>query len=193
MLAGALRPARRPSRMKQLHFFTLRPDILSVLDLVERDMALQYVPMVNAPGTMPAALYRRGADIPQLGQATHASSIACDSYLVAPAHMPVLPRTIREVTGSPRTCIDQLLNPHTVALTPAGLWGADAVIAGSVGAASPSTANRELMRRFSAAFRSTSTKVKAYWVGHEAMQLLKAGKRLTASAESPRDYDLRIE
>jgi hypothetical protein len=86
--------------------------------------------------------------------------------------------------------MDQLLNPDTVRLIPAGLWGEDIVLAGMVDTVSDSPIAQELMKRFNSAFKIQFSKVKGYWVGPEALAFLNAGKRLTIAAQSPPEFDL---
>jgi hypothetical protein len=47
------------------------------------------------------------------------------------------------------------------------------------------------MKRFYTAIRKRFTKVRAFWVGPEALALLHAGKRLTAATQCPPEFDLR--
>jgi hypothetical protein len=46
------------------------------------------------------------------------------------------------------------------------------------------------MKRFNSAVKKTFTKVKAFYVGPKALELLERGMRLTISAQSPREFDL---
>jgi hypothetical protein len=46
------------------------------------------------------------------------------------------------------------------------------------------------MKRFNAEIRKEFSKVKAFWVGPNALTLLNAGKRLTDASQSPREFDL---
>jgi hypothetical protein len=66
----------------------------------------------------------------------------------------------------------------------------DVLLNGHVGTVSDSALAGELMKRFQTAFRSHFSKVGAFLVGPTALALLDAGKRLTASARSPREFDL---
>ena len=86
--------------------------------------------------------------------------------------------------------MDQLANPDTVTLTPGGVWTQDIVLYGRVATASDSKASQELMRRFACAIKKQFTKIRAFYVGPKARELLDKGKRLTIAAQSPRDFDL---
>jgi len=90
--------------------------------------------------------------------------------------------------------IDQLLNPDTVVLTPAGVRSEEVVLHGRVATVSNSQPAQRLMRLFSKAFRKHRfEKIRAFWVGPEARALLRAGTRLTISVQSPREFDLSDE
>jgi hypothetical protein len=89
--------------------------------------------------------------------------------------------------------VDQLRNPDSVTFTPAGIWDDDVILHGRVATASDSEASQALMRRFHVAIKKGFAKVKAFYVGPQAMELLKAGKRLTIAAQSPREFDLAAQ
>jgi hypothetical protein len=92
-----------------------------------------------------------------------------------------------------RVCIDQLVNPDSVGFTPGGVWDGDTLLRGRVATASDSHESQALMKRFHTAIRKTFTKVKSFYLGPRALLLFQDGKRFTASARSPREYDLTTE
>jgi hypothetical protein len=104
--------------------------------------------------------------------------------------MSVNVRPIKATIGVERYCVDQLSNPDSITFTPAGVWSPDVVLHGRVATVSESPISQALMKRFNSAFRAQFTKVQAFWIGHNARALFDAGKRLTLSAQSPRDFDL---
>ena len=73
---------------------------------------------------------------------------------------------------------------------PGGQWNDDVVIHGRIATASETHGSQNLMKRFQAAVKRAFSKVRAYFVGQQALQLLENGKRLTMSVHSPREYDL---
>src|SRR5262249_1559815 len=104
--------------------------------------------------------------------------------------VPVVAREIRLTDGSIRFCVDQLSNPDSVTFISGGIWSDDIVLHGRVATASDTEASQQLMKRFAAVFRKKFSKIKAFWVGPRAMALLDAGRRLTISVQSPREFDL---
>ena len=174
--------------MKQIHFYALKEDLLPVLEAVERGGPLKYVRMGQS-STPNYESFAHGAGIPNLGNASSDSASSGQSFLVAGRDVPVNVRAIN-AAGVERYAIDQLVNPDTVTLTPGGIWGEDVVLSGRVATVSNSAPAQELMKRFNSAFKEHFSKVKAFSVGPKAFALLSAGKRLTSSAQSPREYDL---
>jgi len=176
--------------MKRILFYAVSGDLLSVLEAVERDGPLQYIRTGNTTSN-DFETFPRGADIPNLGRADCDTGSTCEAFLVTATSVPATVRRIEGINGGLRYCMDQLFNPDTVAFTPAGLWGDDVVLSGQVATASGSPISQELMKRFNSAFKQRFRKINAYRVGPEALTLFAAGKRLTCSAQSPREFDLK--
>jgi len=179
--------------MKTIRFYALKEDLLKVLRSVESTGSLQYVRMGNFLASEIESgieVYKCGEDIPHLGKATADSSAACDSYLVCDCTTHINLRSLHGLDGINRVCIDQLVNPDTVVFNPGGLWSDDLLLHGHIGTASESDASKVLMKHFNVAMKNTFTKVKAFYVGSKALELLERGARLTISVQSPREFDL---
>ena len=175
--------------MKQILFFALKDDLLSVLDAVECDGPLKYIRMGQSPKSDYES-FAYGAEIPNLGKATADSAINCESFLITERQVPVKVRPIKTTAGTERYCVDQLFNPDSITLTPAGVWSQDVLLYGRVATVSQSAISQALMKRFNSAFRAKFSKVKAFWVGRNARAFLNDGKRLTISVQSPHEFDL---
>jgi hypothetical protein len=176
--------------MKYIHFYATRGDMLPVLEAVERDGPLQYVRTGNELSP-DFETFLHGADIPNLGTADRETGSGCKAFLVTTTAVPITVRSRPGIGGVERYYMDQLVNPDTVCFTPAGIWGDDFVLNGRVATISDTPVPRDIMKRFYSAIRKRFTKVRAFWVGPEALALLGAGKRLTIAAQSPREFDLR--
>lgn len=174
---------------RQIYFYALRDDILSVLNFVEEKTTIKYV-TAGISNTRKLEAYDHGVDIPSLGHATSERGVSSTSFLVTKANVPV---EFREVSGTGVTYlfVDQLINPDTVVLTPSGLWGEDTILSGRVATASNTSIARGLMKHFSSGFKKHFFRVKAFLVGRQAMEFLNTGKRLTIALQSPREFDLR--
>jgi len=181
--------------MRQLLFFAVKEDLISLFQIAESKGSLKYVRMGNfegheVKGDLP--IFDAGASIPNLGIASADSSAACDAYLVCARETPISLRVLQGGNGK-RVCIDQLANPDTVEFKPGGLWHEDVLLYGRIATASETQASQALMKRFQAALRKAFAKVKVYSVGPKARTLFESGKRLTISAQSPREFDLTID
>lgn len=177
--------------MKQIHFFALKEDLLPVLDVVEQEIPIKYILMGNFPKKEFEA-FTSGGQIPRLGQSTTESASGGQSFLLARQAVPIEVRPLKTPSGI-RYLLDQLSNPDTVTLSPGGRWGEDVVLNGRVATASDTPLAQELMKTFNKVFRKQFSKIKAFYVGTGAAALLDAGKRLTADAQSPREFDLTTE
>lgn len=155
---------------------------------VEKHTQLRYTEMQNSPSPETRE-YLEAANIPALGIADRATGSVCRSYLVTRRTTQVAPRHIRDTSGEVRTCIDQLNNPDSVTLTAAGEWDG-IILAGRVATTSSTVLSRSLMNAFSKACRLHFTKVRAFWMGPEALVHFRGGTRCTISALSPPQFDL---
>jgi hypothetical protein len=178
--------------MAQLLFFAVNEDLLALLDLVDAKGPLNYIRTGNFLADEikdGLTVYNTGVELPGLGLADGDASTLCASYLISERDTPI---NLRHFQGfdAPRVCIDQLINPDTVTFKPAGIWKKDILINGDVGTASDSKGSQGLMRRFQAAIKKTYTKVRAFYVGPKARQMLDSGKRLCQAIQSPPEYDL---
>ncbi|MCI0392742.1 MAG: hypothetical protein MOB07_28760 [Acidobacteria bacterium] len=175
--------------MKQILFFALKDDLTSVIEVVEANIQIKYVQM-GVFDTPETETFLSGFELPNLGKADSDSASTCMSYLVCRRDTPVNVRSFEDMDGVSRFFVDQLSNPDTVVFTPAGLWDDDTLLHGRVATLSESELSQEIMKVFGAAFRRKFTKLKAFFVGPKALTLLQSGKRLTISAQSPREFDL---
>jgi hypothetical protein len=178
--------------MKQINFFALKEDILPVLEEFEAAGPVKYVPKgtTNSPNY---SIFRHGMALPNLGSASNVSAINSVSFLVGAEDAEINLRTLSAIDGKSRFAIDQLQNPDTITFSPGGLWNNDILLHGRVATASESKVSQALMKRFQTALKKTFVKVKAFHVGPQALTLLKNGKRLTISAQSPQEFDLTVE
>jgi hypothetical protein len=175
--------------MKQIHFFATCEDLVPVLEAVERTASIKYVRM-GQEKTRDLRVYSQGSMIPSLGRATSGSAITSDKYLVVSKDRSVQTELIRMHDGGVQYAVDQLENPHSVTFSSGGLWTDDIVLHGRVATVSDMAEAQALIRRFAKEIRKAFRKVKAFWVGDHAHALLRAGKRLTISDQSPREFDL---
>jgi hypothetical protein len=175
--------------MKRVHFFALRDDLIPFLEIVEGAGSLQYVRCGQYQVGNALEVFSSGHEIPNLGRATTYNACTSETFLVSEPQIAI---TRRPITRTSRFAVDQLWNPDTVTFTPSGVWNEDVVLYGRVATVSDTKLSQKLMRRFHSAAKRCFTKMEEYYVGSNAVVLLRAGKRLTIGAHSPLDCDLRI-
>lgn len=168
---------------KQINFYALQADITCVLAYVETKLKLKYL-LAGRCSQLPEP--RNWRQLETLGRATSKNAISSATFLVAKEETQIVPRQIGD-----QFVFDQLLNPDTVIFTPSGLWDDSTILSGRVATASTTRNARTLMSLFHSGFQKNFQKVRAYFVGPEALRCSKSGMRLTSSVQSPPEYDLK--
>jgi len=169
----------------QIRFFATQNDLVPVLEAVEAGRAIMYVKFGWSDSQLPES-FPTVTMLPNLGTASHEAAINCDSFLICLREKAI---RARQVPG-PRYVFDQLLNPETVTFAPGGFWGNDVLLHGRFATTSSEMFSVELMKLLGSAVRKRFDKIKAFYVGEEAAQMLDSGKRLTIAVQSPRMLDL---
>jgi hypothetical protein len=196
---------------KICYFYATKEDLLAVTGLFESGTRVKYV-RFGTVTKLPPESFGTAAEIPNLGNANHPSAVGCHKFLVCDAKEMIRPRRLKTLTeldvnqtafvvderplmaliGVDRFAIDQLDNPDTITFTPGGVWKEDILLHGGIGTASQSKTSEALMKRFRTIVKKAFVKVQAFYVGPQAFELLRRGKRLTISAQSPQEFDLRV-
>ena len=169
----------------QILFFATKNDLSSVLDSAEKKRQIKYVRTGLFRKPNPES-FLRGMDIPDFGVASNESADSCDTFLVCDQNTEIRPREIR----GQGYAFDQLINPQTISFTPGGLWGDNVLLHGRFATASTAVPSLELLKIFRSLVHKRFEKIKAFYVGKEASQMLEQGKRLTIAEQSPRAFDL---
>ena len=175
--------------MAQILFFGTHSDLAPVLTDLEGAGELQYT-ATDFTSASPPSTWSAGASLPGLGIADASSAASCATYLVTPAGAKVNVRRVTTEDNGVANLVDQFENDASVLFTPAGKFDAQTMLYGKVSTVWDDPVSKSLMRRFSSTFKRHFTKVKAYWVGPEALQLLRSGARLTIGAQSAPNFDL---
>lgn len=102
--------------------------------------------------------------------------------------------TMREVPqregGAVKYSVDQAENPDSVSLHIGGMVGEKQLLAGQIGTIRSESGSQELYAEFAREIKRTFSKVKSYYVGPQALNLLAEGVRLSPTAKSSSTYDL---
>jgi len=96
-------------------------------------------------------------------------------------------------TSGNRYLFDQLKNPDTITFTPCATSRNGALIYGRFACASSTPTSKKLLSSARRVLGKQCTRIKTYFVGREALVLLRQGVRLTISDQSPPEFDLREE
>jgi hypothetical protein len=177
--------------MSQILFYATKEDLLPILEFAEASKPLKYVRTGQHARSTPE-VFLNWASIPEPGTANDDSSIGCDSYLILVQSIAIVAREVLQHDGTTNFLFDQLANPDSVAITAGGARMPDVLLHGRVATASDSAQSKALMRLFASAFRKRFKKVKAYWVGNDALSQLQRGTRLTIAVGSPCEFDLQL-
>ena len=169
----------------QIRFFATRSDLLPVLQAVEEQKDIKYVLFDWSEREEPVS-YSKATELPDLGKASAESSVVSTTFLMCPRGEIIKARQVGESVYA----FDQLVNPNTITFTPGGLWDKDVLISGRFASASEVSFSVELLRLLGSLVRKRFKKIKAFYVGEEAEQMLDRGKRLTMATQSPRTFDL---
>ncbi len=196
---------------KICYFYATKDDLLVVTERVESEMSVKYIHFGTAI-RLPPESFTSAAQIPNLGEASHPSAVGCETFLVCDQETTIRSEALKILSeedvnrsimpnkaplgaliGVERYAINQLLNPDTITFTPGGIWNDEILLHGGIGTASQSELSDALMKRFRAAIKRSFSKIRAFYFGPQALVLLKSGTRLTISAESPPEFDLKMQ
>jgi len=175
--------------MSQTHFYALKDDLIPMFETVESKGALKYV-LAGRSLSSKIQSFVGGAELPNLGEANCESSIGCVRYLVCDPKLQIEVRVVNQSDGVRSFHIDQLFNPDTITFWPGGKWTEDILLYGCVGTASDSESSKRLMNRFRYGLKKHFSNIRGAYVGSAALEELKAGRRLTLAAQTPREFDL---
>jgi hypothetical protein len=174
----------------QVLFYATAQDLGGVLSPLEAQKALQYT-LAGLFRSKELQTYLSYRDIPDFGRAFHRSAVASPRYLVSLKGTAVRIRDVPQNSGGVRFAVDLLLNEDSIAFSPGGRYRDDVMLYGMIGTLSPPTAAAKNLYTFVAkAFRKNFQKVREYFVGPEALDLMASGVRLTLDATTPPEFDL---
>lgn len=174
---------------KSIAFFAANEDLKAVAAAIETEQRLKYV-LAGLFDTPDLSIAGSAKDVELFGIAQKGDQAQERSYLIAPASREINVREVPQRRGGVKYAIDQMQNPASVVIKPGGRYGDIAVISGQVGTAVDDASALELFKSFEREIKRRFSKVKSYYVGPSAKELMDSGARLTASVRSPAEYDL---
>lgn len=176
--------------MKRIFFFATPSDVVPVLVRFASNDEIKFVEMGNLT-TPNRPIHLSVSEIPDPGLSTHETGGASRSYLISPRDSINQMHKFLGNDGIARWSVDNSDNEDSVVLTMAGRWK-DMLLPGSMDTLHQTTMAQRLMKAFQSALKKEGfVKVENWWLGKEALEMLKAGKRLSTTAEqSPPQFDL---
>lgn len=176
----------------QTLFYATAQDLGEVLSSLEAQKDLQYTlaGLFDSKELQAFSSYR---DIPDLGRAFHRSAVANRQYLVSLRGTVLRIRDVPQYSGGVLFAVDLKLNEDSIVFSPGGRYGNDVMLYGMVGTLSPppSAASKSLYSFIAKGFRKDFKRVREYFVGPEALDLMTGGVRLAMDATSPPEFDLK--
>jgi hypothetical protein len=174
----------------QRYFYATSDDFLQVFDRFEKKREVIYTPMGGVESAS-LTIFNSGKSIPTLSSPARARYD--HSYLITPKEVQVAVRRIALRTGGVAYAVDQLINPISIEFSQGGFYAPDILLDGRVATCSDHPDAVRLYRAFASSIAKVFSRVRAYYVGPRALELLKQGCRLTIGANSPREYDLAYD
>lgn len=171
------------------HFFATKNDLIPVLRGVEQRIAVKYVQYGDFRTPEPR-VFDRGEDISDLGISPGESHVSCPMFLICE---PGLKLRARPIKDGKAYSFDQLENPDTITFSTGGLWK-DILLYGRFATCTApfSPVAKKLLQRYSFQVRKHFKRIGAYYLGPEAEEMLKQGKRLTHAEQTPKSFDLQL-
>jgi hypothetical protein len=174
----------------QILFYATAQDLSVVLSSLEAQKDVQYT-LSGLFKSKELQTYLSYRDIPDLGRAFHRNSIASRQYLVTLKGTVLRIEDVPQYSGGVRFAVDLTRNEDGIIFSPGGRYSHDVLLYGSVGALSPmSEVSKDLYTSAAKGFRKAFKKVREYFVGPEALDLMASGVRLALDATTPPELDL---
>lgn len=170
-------------------FYATAADLLPKLRQLESEFQLQYA-LEGMYASPTPSVYRSATEIPGLGIARYGQSE--DAFLVSEAGLKINVEEIPQTKGGVLYHIGLIQNPTAFAFKPSGQFGEMTLICGSVDTATGDPISLARCKWFWRGLRKDFVKLKDYYLGPEAYQLLKQGWRLTVAAQCPPEFDLTL-
>lgn len=179
--------------MKQILFFATPADVVPLLERFQTNAPIKFVEM-GTRDTPDRKTYLEVAQLPAPGIATHETGSLSSAYLVSQRDTVNQVRPTVMKNGEKRWNLFNADTEGTVTLGLAGLWKTGTLLPGSMATVHTDPMAQQLMKWFQKALKDQGfSKIRNWWVGKDAMEMLKAGKRLATTAEqSPPEFDLKL-
>jgi hypothetical protein len=172
-----------------IRFFATKRDLEELIAAAESRRPVKFV-RSGVFDSSDLVTLTSGSQIPQLGYAPSGDHNHEPIWLVVNREEEIKIRPVEQRRGGVRYAVDQRDNPRSVTFSAGGVFEGSSVIDGSVSTCTDDSTSRELLNQFAREVRRRFKRIKSFFVGPEAEQLLDAGYRLTSNVKAPKEYDL---
>lgn len=177
---------------KQVSFYATKNDLAIVLETAVSKVPF-YFATIDEDKEMPPVIYNTTSNILDLGVAINGDQNHEKKYLLIAPNIKPKVRFIKQQRGGYKQFFDQKSHPQSVVLWPGGvLRDYECIVAGQIGTISNDKWSVNLYKALSLELKKRFIKVKAYYVGDEAMKKLETGARLTTSNRLPEEFGLKL-
>lgn len=178
-------------RGNSIELFATNSDYKALFQDVEKSSSVEYCFLEQKASSKIRRVHSFG-DIELPSLLPFGNGAGKPSALIVPTGAHVQTRSSRQKDGSDHYVInDQLLNPRSVYLLVGGQFGSNILLPGQISNISEHEDSISLFATIKKAAKRTLVRVKSFHLGREALALMRNGFRLTGSAASGAEYDLR--
>lgn len=173
--------------MSQIHIYALFSDLEPVFESLEKELSIKYAEFChskNKDGVV-YSTYRAISDLSKY-------QIPEKQYLILREEAKL---NARWIDGPNLYAFDQLLNPDSVVIRTGGYVDEMMILSGDIGSCTTkeSETSKKILKLIQKQIKKNFKKVRAYWVGPAAYDVLTIGGRLTLSKQTPKEFDLKLE
>lgn len=179
--------------MKQKLFFATKSDLEKGLLEIESKYSLKYT-LCRIQDDEITISFSTLFDYNLLGIHPTGNHTTGARFIVSESGQHIKVSSVTQKKGGTKYFVEPIANGQSIAFEPGGRYQNEGLVHGSIFVISDDKFSNELYNSFSKVILKGFTKVEGFYVGVEAMELMKNGCRLiTISAKSPREIDLTIK
>ena len=178
---------------KRLLFFATKNDMLHIFEnyVLKYGKKMQYVEEGNHYNC-PITIYNSINELPELGFLDSPNHCSL-SYLVLSDSELINTESLYLKDRSKVYAVYQNLNPNSVVFSPSGIYKKNkSLIHGQLSTISESDISKALFKEIKSVIKNSFLNYKGWYIGAEAKNLYGKIRFVTISADSPTEYDLKI-
>ncbi len=178
-------------RSKQIFFFGLKEDLISIIKFIESNFEIKYV-SAGLKDEIPFCIDTLFEDMSNIGNVKYGDWNHNEKYLILPKTKDLVIEDIPQRKGGIKYAIDQKENNESVVLFLGGQHKDNAIIASKIGTISETEFSKNIFKFASKYIKKHFKKINKFYVGTEALKKSRQeGVRLTTDVNSSLEYDLK--